>query len=168
MARIALIDDDATEAMILEDMLEHGGAGHTLIHASSIAGFAAEGFSADLVLLDRRLPPHESFKEGVAALAATGWRGPVNRKGEVCPKGVAAYDGVTDDERVLNSDMEFANGFASVRYQAEGGEWFCRVSREGEPYTEEDKVGIWKCPYHNARVCLEVLHRVHAAESLTF
>ncbi len=31
--------------------------------------------------------------------------------------------GVTEDDRILNSDMQFANGFASVRYQADGGEW---------------------------------------------
>ncbi|MEQ8406562.1 MAG: hypothetical protein RKE49_15830 [Oceanicaulis sp.] len=77
MAHIALIDDDATEAMILEGMLEHGGSGHTLVHAPTIKSFEACGLSADLVLLDRRLPPHENFQEGVAALSATGWRGPV-------------------------------------------------------------------------------------------
>lgn len=31
--------------------------------------------------------------------------------------------GVTDDDRILNSDMQFGNGFASVRYQADGGQW---------------------------------------------
>ena len=31
--------------------------------------------------------------------------------------------GVTGDDRILNSDMQFGNGFASVRYQAGGGEW---------------------------------------------
>ena len=39
------------------------------------------------------------------------------------------------------------------------GEWFFRVDRRGSPYGEEDKVGVWKCPYHNARVCLEVITR---------
>ncbi|MEQ8434221.1 MAG: hypothetical protein RIA71_08265 [Oceanicaulis sp.] len=77
MARIALIDDDATEAMILGDMLEHGQDGHTLVHSRSLAAFSAAMPDADLVLLDRRLPPHDSFAEGVPALAATGWRGPV-------------------------------------------------------------------------------------------
>lgn len=47
----------------------------------------------------------------------------------------------------------------------EGGEWFFRVSRDGVPYREEDKVGLWKCPYHNARACLEVMDRVGAAAS---
>lgn len=77
MAVIALIDDDPTEAMILEGMLEHGPAGHQLVHTRSIAAFGDAGARADLVLLDRRLPPHDSFAAGVAALAATGYRGPV-------------------------------------------------------------------------------------------
>ena len=42
----------------------------------------------------------------------------------------------------------------------EGGEWHFRVSQEGVPYTDEDKVGIWKCPYHNSRACLEILKRL--------
>ena len=39
----------------------------------------------------------------------------------------------------------------------ENGEWFTRVSRAGVPYEGEDKVGPWKCPYHNGRACLNVL-----------
>lgn len=40
----------------------------------------------------------------------------------------------------------------------EHGEWHFRVSRAGVPY-DEDKVGPWKCPYHSARACLEVMRR---------
>ncbi|MFN8257273.1 MAG: AGE family epimerase/isomerase [Bacteroidales bacterium] len=40
-----------------------------------------------------------------------------------------------------------------------GGEWFFRVNREGKPYPEEDKVGPWKCPYHNSRACFEIIER---------
>ena len=47
-----------------------------------------------------------------------------------------------------------------------GGEWFFRVSRAGEPYRDEDKVGPWKCPYHNARACFEAVHRVEALASV--
>ena len=42
----------------------------------------------------------------------------------------------------------------------ERGEWFARVARDGTPYASQDKVGPWKGPYHNARVCLEVMARV--------
>ncbi|MEM8507085.1 MAG: AGE family epimerase/isomerase [Bacteroidota bacterium] len=37
------------------------------------------------------------------------------------------------------------------------GEWFFRVDSEGVPYEEEDKVGPWKCPYHNSRGLIEIL-----------
>jgi mannobiose 2-epimerase len=44
-----------------------------------------------------------------------------------------------------------------------GGEWHFRVSRDGTPVRAEDKLGIWKCPYHNSRACLEILARASAA-----
>ena len=41
-----------------------------------------------------------------------------------------------------------------------GGEWYFRVDRKGVPYREEDKAGIWKCPYHNSRACIEIIKRL--------
>jgi len=26
---------------------------------------------------------------------------------------------------------------------------------------KEDKVGIWKCPYHNGRACMELIRRIN-------
>ena len=40
------------------------------------------------------------------------------------------------------------------------GEWFYSVDEGGRPNLELNKVGPWKCPYHNARACLEILSRV--------
>ncbi len=40
------------------------------------------------------------------------------------------------------------------------GEWFFRVTENGEPILSHEKAGFWKCPYHNARMCLEILHRI--------
>jgi len=40
------------------------------------------------------------------------------------------------------------------------GEWFWLVSREGVPDARQDKVGPWKCPYHNSRTCFEVMERL--------
>jgi mannobiose 2-epimerase len=39
------------------------------------------------------------------------------------------------------------------------GEWFRLVSRDGLPGPGQDKVGPWKCPYHNSRMCFEVMER---------
>ena len=40
------------------------------------------------------------------------------------------------------------------------GEWWFRVNDNGNPYLNEDKVGPWKCPYHNGRACLEIIKRM--------
>jgi len=42
----------------------------------------------------------------------------------------------------------------------ENGEWWFRVNKQGRPYLTEDKVGPWKCPYHNGRACLEIIKRM--------
>ena len=44
----------------------------------------------------------------------------------------------------------------------EFGEWFWLVSRSGAPNANKDKVGPWKCPYHNSRTCFEVMERLEA------
>ncbi len=40
------------------------------------------------------------------------------------------------------------------------GEWFHRVGEDGSVNREDDKVSMWKCPYHNSRMCLELLERL--------
>ncbi|MCR5890899.1 AGE family epimerase/isomerase [Hymenobacter sp. J193] len=39
------------------------------------------------------------------------------------------------------------------------GEWHWGVEADYQPMTHQDKVGFWKCPYHNMRACLEVIER---------
>ena len=38
-----------------------------------------------------------------------------------------------------------------------GGEWYWSVRADGSPNLEDDRAGFWKCPYHNGRMCLEIL-----------
>jgi mannobiose 2-epimerase len=40
------------------------------------------------------------------------------------------------------------------------GEWYWKVSKDGELFPEDEKVGFWKCPYHNSRACVEMMHRI--------
>lgn len=39
----------------------------------------------------------------------------------------------------------------------EGGEWFWSRMPDGTVNRKEDKAGFWKCPYHNGRMCVELL-----------
>ncbi len=39
------------------------------------------------------------------------------------------------------------------------GEWYWSLRSDGTPNTADDRAGFWKCPYHNGRMCLEVLER---------
>lgn len=44
------------------------------------------------------------------------------------------------------------------------GEWFWGIQEDGSLMQGEDKVGIWKCPYHNARSCMEIIKRIDEVE----
>ncbi len=41
----------------------------------------------------------------------------------------------------------------------EGSEWYWRWSEDGTPEKDAPIVEPWKCPYHNGRMCLEVIRR---------
>ena len=41
----------------------------------------------------------------------------------------------------------------------EKGEWHWGIRPDGSLNTKDDKAGFWKCPYHNARLCLELIER---------
>lgn len=40
-----------------------------------------------------------------------------------------------------------------------GGEWYSEVSFDHKPHDFKEEVGPWKCPYHNGRMCLELIRR---------
>ena len=42
----------------------------------------------------------------------------------------------------------------------EGSEWFWEVRPDGTPFEERPIVEPWKCPYHNGRMCFEVIRRM--------
>ena len=65
----------------------------------------------------------------------------------------------TGEERYLEaakSQWEYIK--AKVIDPREGSEWFWSVKEDGTPI-EKPIVEPWKCPYHNGRMCLEVLRR---------
>ena len=41
----------------------------------------------------------------------------------------------------------------------DNGEWFWGIRADGTVNRAEDKAGFWKCPYHNGRMCMEIMVR---------
>lgn len=41
----------------------------------------------------------------------------------------------------------------------ENGEWYWSVDADGNASRRVDKAGFWKCPYHNSRMCMELMER---------
>ncbi len=39
------------------------------------------------------------------------------------------------------------------------GEWYWSRHKDGRLNLDDDKAGFWKCPYHNSRMCLEIMER---------
>lgn len=44
----------------------------------------------------------------------------------------------------------------------ERGEWYWSRSPQGVVNLTDDHAGFWKCPYHNSRMCLELIERIKA------
>jgi cellobiose epimerase len=40
------------------------------------------------------------------------------------------------------------------------GEWFYRIDKDHNPVPGYLKVSLWKCPYHNSRMCMEMMRRL--------
>ena len=58
-------------------------------------------------------------------------------------------------ERALRC-WEFIRGRLVDR---EAGEWFWSIRSDGSVNRTDDKAGFWKCPYHNGRMCMELIER---------
>jgi mannobiose 2-epimerase len=65
---------------------------------------------------------------------------------------------LTGDESYLNKSLNSWNYTKKHFVDAKNGSWFSSVSESGVP--GGDKAGFWICPYHNGRMCMEVIERV--------
>jgi mannobiose 2-epimerase len=66
---------------------------------------------------------------------------------------------LTGNEKFLDAALKCCDIIKNYLIDRKNGEWFFRVDEKGRPIWKEDKVGFWKCPYHNSRMAFEVKER---------
>ena len=71
---------------------------------------------------------------------------------------VNAYQ-LTNDKKYLNAVFSLWDFIKKHIKDTENGEWHWGVLDEYSKM-KEDKIGFWKCPYHNYRACQEILDRL--------
>ena len=69
-----------------------------------------------------------------------------------------AYE-ITGNEKYLDNSLNCWNYTKSHLVDNKSGGWFSSVSESGV-VGNGDKAGFWICPYHNGRMCMEIIERV--------
>ena len=63
------------------------------------------------------------------------------------------------DEEALNRAEKCWHYIKEQLIDWNHGEWYWSRHANGVLNTVDDKAGFWKCPYHNSRMCLEIIER---------
>jgi cellobiose epimerase len=66
---------------------------------------------------------------------------------------------LTNDQKYLDVVLKNWGFVKNHLLDKQNGEWFWGVY-EDYSLIQKDKVGFWKCPYHNSRACIELIHRI--------
>lgn len=64
-----------------------------------------------------------------------------------------------NDEAALNKAVSAWAFIKEHLVDTNHGEWFWSIRADGTPNRIDDKAGFWKCPYHNGRMCLEIIEK---------
>ena len=71
---------------------------------------------------------------------------------------------ISKNDDYLNAALQSWEFIQKCLIDKKNGEWFWGVNSELIPL-ETDKVSSWKAPYHNARMCLEMIRRIEILNS---
>jgi len=68
--------------------------------------------------------------------------------------GLKYANDIIKDEKYIDSSLKIWEFTKKHIIDHKNGEWHFRVDKNGKPYTEEDKVSMWKAPYHTSRALI--------------
>lgn len=63
------------------------------------------------------------------------------------------------DEAALDTAVKCWQFIKNSLIDREHGEWHWSLMPDGTVNRRDDKAGFWKCPYHNGRMCMEIIER---------
>ena len=63
------------------------------------------------------------------------------------------------DEDALQKALRCWEYIKQSLIDKENGEWYWSRHKDGSLNLDDDHAGFWKCPYHNSRMCMEILER---------
>ena len=63
------------------------------------------------------------------------------------------------DEAALDTAVKCWQFIKNCLVDREHGEWHWSLMPDGTVNRRDDKAGFWKCPYHNGRMCMEIIER---------
>ena len=66
---------------------------------------------------------------------------------------------LTADDRWREA-AEDAWSYIKENIIAPDGEWYWGRRADGTVNTDDDRAGFWKCPYHNGRMCMELIENI--------
>jgi mannobiose 2-epimerase len=67
---------------------------------------------------------------------------------------------ISGEEKYLNKSIQSWQFVKQYIKDKKNGEWFWGVNADYSIMKDQDKVGFWKCPYHDTRACLEIIKRI--------
>jgi mannobiose 2-epimerase len=67
---------------------------------------------------------------------------------------------ITGDDKYLQLSIKNWKFVKSKIIDTKNGEWVWGIDDRGNLMPGEDKAGLWKCPYHNSRACIEIITRI--------
>lgn len=113
-----------------------------------IADAAAEGLQPDGSLLYEK-----DLSDGRVNKERSWWA-----QAETVVGYLNAYE-LTGNEKYLDNSIKCWNYIKEHFVDNKSGGWISSVSESGIP-GRGDKAGFWVCPYHNGRMCLELIERI--------
>ena len=66
------------------------------------------------------------------------------------------------DEMALDKALLLWGYIKNRLIDHEHGEWYWSIHEDGSVNLNDDHAGFWKCPYHNGRMCMELIERIEA------